>query len=74
VEQKWLAGAEGNSALQRAILALILPTHKRHIAPGRLQLLAGSTYRRARLFESDRLRLISILSVGRRSALSARQW
>jgi hypothetical protein len=45
--------------------------HKGHFPPGRLQLLASGTYRRARLFESDRLRLISILSVGRRTALCA---
>jgi hypothetical protein len=28
------AGAEHNSALQRAILALVMPTYKRHFAPG----------------------------------------
>jgi hypothetical protein len=32
-----------------------MPTHKRHFAPERLQFLASSTYRRAKLFESDRL-------------------
>jgi hypothetical protein len=32
-----------------------MPTHKRHFARGRLPLLTGSTYRRAKLFESDRL-------------------
>jgi hypothetical protein len=30
-----------------------MPTHKRHFARGRLHLLASSTYRRAKLFESD---------------------
>ena len=65
------AGAERSSALQRAILALVMPTHKRHFARGRLQLLASSTYCRAKLFESDRLRPISALSVGRRAALCA---
>ncbi len=49
---KTLAGAERSSALQRAVLALAMPTHKRNFARG-LQLL-GSTYRRAKLFESDR--------------------
>jgi putative transposase len=34
-----------------------MPTHKRHFAPGQLQFLTTSTYRRARLFESDRFRL-----------------
>ena len=48
-----LAGAERSSALQRAILALVMPTHKRHFARG-LQLLGSSTYRRTKLFESDR--------------------
>jgi hypothetical protein len=65
---RWLARS---SALQRAVLALALPAHKRHFAPGRLQLLASTTYRRAKPFESSRLRWISILSVGRRAALSA---
>jgi hypothetical protein len=65
------AGAERRSALQGAILALVMPTHKRHFAPGQLQFLTGSTYRRAKLFESDRFRLISVLSVGRRAALCA---
>jgi len=54
-----LAGAERNSALQRAILALLMPTHKRHFAPGELQFLASSTYPRAKLFESDRFRLLA---------------
>ena len=49
-----LAGAERRSALQRAILALGMPTHKRRFAPGDLQFLTSSTYRRAKLFESDR--------------------
>jgi len=47
------AGAERSSALQRAVLSLVTPTHKRHFARG-LQLLGSSTYRRAKLFESDR--------------------
>jgi len=51
-----LAGAERRSALQRAILALVMPTHKRHFAPGDLQFLTSSTYHRAKLFESDRFR------------------
>jgi putative transposase len=33
-----------------------MPTHKRHFAPGHLQFLTSSTYRRAQLFESDRFR------------------
>jgi REP element-mobilizing transposase RayT len=33
-----------------------MPTHKRHFAPGQLQFLTSSTYRRAKLFESDRFR------------------
>ena len=65
------AGAERSSALQRAILALVMPVPKRHFAPGDPQFLTSSTYRRARLFEGDRLRLISGLSVGRRVALCA---
>jgi len=42
-----------SSALQRAVLALVMPTHKRHLARG-LQLLGSTTYRRAKPFESDR--------------------
>ena len=57
--QESLAGAERSSALQRAILALVMPTHKRHFAPGDLQFLTSSTYRRAQLFESDRFRLLA---------------
>ena len=34
-------------------------THKRHFAPGQLQFLTSSTYRRAKLFESDRFRLLA---------------
>jgi len=34
-----------------------MPTHKRHFAPGQLQFLTSSTYRRAKLFESDPFRL-----------------
>src|SRR5271157_1312080 len=73
-EKIWLCGwlaADHSSAPIGAILALVLPTHKRHFAPGRLPLLASSTYRRARLFESDQLRLNSILSMGRRTAVCA---
>jgi REP element-mobilizing transposase RayT len=33
-----------------------MPTSKRHFAPGQLQFLTSSTYRRAKLFQSDRLR------------------
>ena len=51
-----LAGAEPSSALQHAILALVMPTSKRHFAPAELQFLTSSTYRRAKLFESDRFR------------------
>jgi hypothetical protein len=36
-----------------------MPTHKRHFAPGELQFLASSTYPRAKLFESDRFRLLA---------------
>ena len=50
-----LAGAERSSALQRAGLAQVMPTHKRHSVPGDLQFLTSSTYRRAKLLESDRL-------------------
>jgi hypothetical protein len=32
-----------------------MPTHKRHFAPGQLQFLTRSAYRRAKLFEGDRL-------------------
>jgi hypothetical protein len=46
-----LAGAERSSALQRALLGLLMPTHKRHFARG-VQLLGSTTYRRAKLFES----------------------
>jgi len=38
------------------MLALGVPTHKRHFAPGQLQFLTSSTYHRAKLFESDRFR------------------
>jgi hypothetical protein len=51
-----LAGAERSSALQHAILARVMPTSKRHFAPGDLQFLTSSTYRRAKLSESDRFR------------------
>jgi hypothetical protein len=44
---------------------------KRHFAPGDVQFLTSSTYPPAMLFESDRLRLISVLSGGRRAALCA---
>ena len=54
--EKALAGAERSSALQRAILALVMPTHKRHFAPGQLQFLTSSTYHRGKLIESDRFR------------------
>jgi len=33
-----------------------MPTHKCHLAPGQVQFLTSSTYRRAQLFESDRFR------------------
>ena len=33
-----------------------MPTRKRHFAPGQLQFLPSSTYRRAQLFERDRFR------------------
>ena len=52
------AGAERSSALQRAMLTLVMPTYKRHFAPGDLQFLTRSTYRRAQLFETDRFRLL----------------
>jgi hypothetical protein len=42
-----LAGAERSSALQRAMLALVMPTSRRDFAPGDLQFLTSSTYRRA---------------------------
>jgi len=48
-----LAGAERSSAVQGAVLALVMPTHKRHFARG-LQPQGSSAYRRAKLFESDR--------------------
>jgi hypothetical protein len=38
-----MAGTERSSAIQRA-LALVIPTHKRHFARGRLQLLISRTY------------------------------
>jgi hypothetical protein len=50
-----LAGAERTSAPQRTILVLVMPTHKRLFARGRLQLLTSSTYRRDKLLESDRV-------------------
>jgi len=50
-----LAGAERSSALQRAGLAQVMPTHKPHFVPGDLQFLTSNTYRRAKLLESDRL-------------------
>jgi hypothetical protein len=44
-----------HSALQRAALALVVPTHKHHFARGRLQqLLTSSTCRRDKL-ENDRV-------------------
>ena len=50
-----------------------MPTHNRHSVRGPLQLLTSSTYRPVKLLESDRLRLISALSVHRRAALCASQ-
>jgi putative transposase len=41
-----------------------MPTHKRHFAPGDLQFLTSSTYRRAKLFESDRFRRSFVEVVG----------
>jgi hypothetical protein len=38
---------------EKSVLALVMPNHKRHFARG-LRLLGSSTYRRAKLFESDR--------------------
>jgi hypothetical protein len=58
-----LAGAERSSELQHAILALVTPTPKRHFASGQLQLLTRSTYRRAKLPESDRFRAVSQFDV-----------
>ncbi len=37
-----LAGAERSSALWRAVLALVIPTHKRHFARARLRPLTSS--------------------------------
>jgi hypothetical protein len=48
-----------------------MPTPKRHIAPGQMQFLTSSSYRRAKLSESDWFRLISVLSRGRGAALCA---
>lgn len=42
-------GAERRSALQRARLALVLPTHKRKFARGRPQLRSSSAYGRGGL-------------------------
>jgi hypothetical protein len=36
-----------------------MPSPKRHFAPGDLQFLTSSTYPRAKLFESDRFRLLA---------------
>ena len=36
-----------------------MPTYKRHFAPGQLQFLTSSNYRRAKLLESDRFRLLA---------------
>ncbi|MGD0458553.1 MAG: hypothetical protein ABSC21_12520 [Terriglobia bacterium] len=47
-----LAGAGRCSAPQDAILALFMPAHKGHFAPGDPQSLTNSSYRRGRLFES----------------------
>ena len=54
-----LVGAERSSALHRAILVLVMPTSKRHFAPGQLPFLTSSTYRRAKLLESDLFRLLA---------------
>jgi REP-associated tyrosine transposase len=51
-----LAGAERSSALQHGKLSPIMPSHQRYFAPGQLQFLTSSAYRRAKLFESDRFR------------------
>ena len=58
-----LAGAERNSALQRAGLAQVMPTHKRHFVPRDLQFLTSNTYRRTKLLESDRLLAAELRSV-----------
>jgi len=49
------AFVENAHQFQRAILALVMPTHKRHFALGRLEFLTSRTYRHAKLFKSDRL-------------------
>jgi hypothetical protein len=67
-----LAGAERSSALQHAILVLVMPTHQRHFAPGDLQFLTSSTYHRAKLFESDRSGRRTPLCASRRKVLSPR--
>jgi hypothetical protein len=48
-----LAEAEHGSALWRAILALVMPTRKRHLARGRLPLLMSTTIHGAKLTEAD---------------------
>jgi hypothetical protein len=45
---------ERSSALQRATLALVVPSRKGRFAPAELQFLTRTTYHRAKLFESDR--------------------
>jgi hypothetical protein len=49
-----LAGAERSSALQRAILSMVMPTHRRHFVRGRLQPQTSSAYRRTKNFEGGR--------------------
>jgi len=59
-------GLAQSAALSFSVLHWPWSCHqKRQFAPGELRFLTRSTYRRAELFESDRLRLISVLSVGR---------
>lgn len=51
------AGAERSSAFQLPMLctALLTPVCRRHFAPGHLQFITSSTYRRTKLFDSHRL-------------------
>ena len=52
------AGGERSSAFWLPIryTPLVMPVSRRHFAPGQLQFITSSTYRRTKLFDSHRLR------------------
>jgi hypothetical protein len=56
------AGAERSSAVSLALryTAFAMSVSRRYFAPGQLQFITSSVYRRLKLFDSDRLRLMFV--------------